>query len=140
MPKGVAHSAEVRAQAEALLLEGHSQADVCRLTGLPRQTVSRLAQHISDELGGVGTLKKQSALDLIVEYLEKGLRAMIVQAEVFGDPDYCRAQSANDLAIAHGILGDKLAGIAPTAKALGLIGAPPDAPETLALEPGADEA
>jgi hypothetical protein len=42
---------------------------------------------------------------------------------VFGDEHYCRAQDADKLAIAHGVLGDKFAGIATTAASLGLIAA-----------------
>ena len=80
--------------------------------------------------------KRESELDLIMDYFHAALRAMRVQAEVFGDPEYCRAQSANDLGIAHGILGDKLAGIAATAQALGLIGAQLPATSDTVLELG----
>ena len=47
---------------------------------------------------------------------------MSFDVEVFADPDYCRMQDADTLAISHGVLGDKLAGIAATAQALGLVG------------------
>src|SRR5262252_1885947 len=76
------------------------------------------------ELQPVATVKRPDLQELIAHYLDVGFRAMITQAEVFGDPAYCRTQSANDLAIAHGVLGDKLAGVAATAQALGLIGVP----------------
>lgn len=69
----------------------------------------------------IATKKEPADADLILTYLRTGLRAMIVQAEVFADPVYCRAQTAADLAIAHGVLGDKLAGVAATAQAMGLL-------------------
>src|ERR1051325_5534781 len=112
MPRGKAPSPGVRASAEALLLAGHSQSEVCGLTGLPKQTVSRLAAKLGDRLGQVGTKKLESDAELIMGYFRGVLRALTVQTEVFSDPDYCRSQRANELAIAHGILGDKLAGIA----------------------------
>jgi hypothetical protein len=59
--------------------------------------------------------------ELIVEYMVVGLEAMIAQARVFGDPEYCRRQDAGALAISHGVLTDKLTGIAATAKTLGVV-------------------
>lgn len=121
MPRGVPHSAEVRAAAESLLLAGHSQAAVCEQTGLPKQTVCDIAGALGDRFGQVRTKKLESDADLIMGYFRAALRAMTAQAELFGDPSYTRSQNVRDLAIAHGIIGDKLAGIASTAQALGLI-------------------
>jgi hypothetical protein len=83
-----------------------------------------------------------------MRYFRTAIRAMIVQAEVFGDEHYCRAQDADKLAIAHGVLGDKFAGIATTAASLGLIaaasgtlelaGPDPDKPDLDAAETPAD--
>jgi hypothetical protein len=122
MPRGKAHPPELRASAEALLLAGHSQTEVCGLTRLPQRTVSHIAAGLGDKLAQVGLKKMESDSDLIMGYFRGVLRALTAQTEVFGDPDYCRAQDADKLAIAHGVLGDKLAGIATTAQALGLIG------------------
>ncbi len=122
MARGKAHPPEVRAWAESLLMSGHSQADVCTTTGLEKTTVSRLAARLGDRLQQVATKKTESDGDLIMGYFRGVLRALTAQTEVFGDPDYCRSQDADKLAIAHGVLGDKLAGIATTAQALGLIG------------------
>jgi hypothetical protein len=126
MPRGKAHPPELRANAEGLLLAGHSQAEVCELTGLPKATVSGIASAIKSDGSGrfelVRTKKLDSDGDLIMGYFRAALRAMISQAEIAGDPTYCRTQNAHDLAIFHGVIGDKLAGIATTAQALGLIG------------------
>lgn len=120
MPRGVAHPPELRAQVVAAVLAGTTVAQAAAQFKLSKQTVSRwAAEH---PVGTVGTEKKSDLQALIARYLDVGFRAMIAQAEVLGDADYCRTQAANDLAISHGVLGDKLAGVAATAQALGLIG------------------
>lgn len=122
MTRGKAHSAGVRATAEALLMAGHSQTEVVKDTGLPKATVSGIAAGLGSKLEQVRTKKLESDADLIMGYFRGVLRALTAQTVVFGDPEYCRSQDADKLAIAHGVLGDKLAGIATTAQALGLIG------------------
>src|SRR5947209_6006818 len=139
MPRGKAHPPQLRAAAEALLLEGRSQSDVRRITGLPKATLSNIASGIGDRLELIRTQKKESYQDLIMGYFSAALRAMISQAEVFGDPEYCRSHDPDKLAIAHGVIGDKLAGIATTAQALGIIGhqaAEPALPQPAAADEG----
>ena len=126
MPRGKAHPPELRASAEALLLAGHSQSEVCEVTRLPKATVSGIAGRLGDRLELVRTKKLATDADLIMGYFRGVLRALTAQTEIFSDPVYCRAQDADKLAIAHGVLGDKLAGIATTAQALGLLGTAPD--------------
>ena len=121
MTRSQPHPAELRAEVVAAVRLGGTVADVAREFGLSKQTVSRWA---IEDGGTRGTQKTEFTVELITEYLNAGLRAMIAQAEVFGDPIYCRSQNASDLAIAHGVLGDKLAGVAATAQALGIIGEP----------------
>ena len=124
MARGKAHPPELRASAEALLLAGKTQAEVVGITGLEKTSVSRIAGRLGDRLQQVATSKNEAYGDLIMGYFRAALHAMISQAEVGGDPEYCRSQNAHDLAIFHGVIGDKLAGIATTAQALGLIGSP----------------
>jgi hypothetical protein len=120
MARGRAHPPRVRKNAEALLLAGHTQAEVCELTGLDSGLISRWAARL--DLQEVAAQKSQSAADLLMDYFRAALRAMKNQAEVLGDPEYCRTHDPHRLAIAHGVIGDKLAGIATTAQALGIIG------------------
>jgi hypothetical protein len=122
MPRGKAHPADVRAAAEGLLLAGKSQSEVCNLTALPKRTVARIAAGLGDQLAQVGIEKKAAVGDLIMGYFRAALRAMTSQAEVAGDPEYIRQHDPDKVAILHGVIGDKLAGIATTAQALGLIG------------------
>src|SRR5437588_6112514 len=125
MPRGKAHPPELRASAEALLLAGHQQWDVCEITKLPQRTVSHIAARLGDRLALVGLKKQESDAELLMNYFRGVLRAMTAQTEVFSDPEWCRSQDADKLGIAHGILGDKLAGIATTAQALGILGPAP---------------
>lgn len=53
------------------------------------------------------SVKKERIGALLVEYLEANLNALIAQAYVTADPNYIVKQSAEDLAILHGVLGDK---------------------------------
>jgi hypothetical protein len=133
MPRGVAHPPELRAQVVAAVTGGLTIAQAARKFGLDHGLVSRWAaagvQLIARE-------KTSSDTDLVMAYFRAGFRALIAQAEVFGDPDYCRSQEADKLAIAHGVLGDKLAGVAATAQALGLIGLLSPTPTRPVLEAG----
>lgn len=116
--RGVAHPPELRAEAVAAVLAGTSIIQAAKQYGLSKQTVSRWVAERPD--GTVGTKKSDDLQSLMLRYLEVGLRALITQAEVLGDPAYCRTQDANQLAIAHGVLVDKLAGVATRAEAMGI--------------------
>jgi len=122
MTRGVPHSPELRAQVIAAVLAGTSIAQAALQFGLSKSLVSEWAS-ADFSVRTVRTEKISPPLEqLIREYLLTGFRAMIAQAEVFSDPAYCRTQDADKLAIAHGVLGDKLAGVAATAQALGIAG------------------
>jgi transposase-like protein len=141
MTRGVPHPPELRAEVIAAVLAGTSIAQAALQFGLSKSLVSEWA---SADLS-VRTVRTEKSVDLellIRRYLDAGFRAMISQAEVFSDPDYCRRQDADKLAIAHGVLGDKLAGVAATAQALGLLGVPleDDADQARLDAPGASAA
>jgi hypothetical protein len=121
MTRGVAHSPELRAQVIQAVASGMLIREAAREFDLDPTLVSRW---VSAGVAGIATRTKESDAELIMGYFRAGFRAMIVQAEVLGDRNYCLAQDADKLAIAHGVLGDKLAGVAATAAALGFIAAP----------------
>ena len=137
------HPAHIRAEAVAAVLAGEPLSDVARRYGLPKGTLGNWMADVDPQgLERLRTLQKRPSLDqLIGDYLVIGFRAMISQAEVFSDPAYCRSQDADKLAIAHGVLGDKLAGVAAAAQALGFLGLPLETrPEQAQLgAPGAPE-
>jgi len=124
MTRGVAHPPELRAEVIAAVLAGTTITQAALQFNLDKGLVSRWVTGLQ----AVATEKISPPLEqLIVEYLLTGFRAMISQAEVMSDPEYCRRQDADKLAIAHGVLGDKLAGVAATAQALGIVGLPDEA-------------
>jgi hypothetical protein len=130
LPRGVAHPPELRAQVVAAVLAGATITEAASAFHIDHSLVSRWVA-----AGAVQPLAQEKGptdAELIMQYFRTAIRAMIVQAEVFGDDDYCRSQDADKLAIAHGVLGDKFAGVAATAEALGLIG--PLVPSLPALE------
>jgi hypothetical protein len=131
MTRGVAHPPELRTDVVNAVLAGMPIREAARQFGLDPTLVSRW---VAAGVAGIATQKNESDAELIMRYFRTAIRAMITQAEVFGDEHYCRAQDADKLAIAHGVLGDKFAGIATTAASLGLIAA---ASGTLEL-PGPD--
>lgn len=55
----------------------------------------------------VATQKRERIVALALEYLEASFNAQIAQAYVTSNPNYINRQPANDLAILHGVLGDK---------------------------------
>lgn len=126
MTRGVAHPPELRAEVVAAVLAGMSIVQAAAQFNLDKGLVSRWVSAAG--LQPVATEKRPDLQQLILDYLALGFRAMIAQTEVFADPDYCRRQDADKLAIAHGVLGDKLAGVAATAQALGFFAAGPEDP------------
>src|SRR5262252_9041010 len=122
MTRGVPHPDELRAQVVAAVLAGSSIGQAARDFGLDKGLVSRWVAGLQP----LATQKRhETDTELIMAYCRAALRTLIAQTDVFGDEQYCRAQEADKLAIAHGVLADKLVGVAATAQALGLIG-PPD--------------
>ena len=136
--RGKPHPPDVRAMVEARLLAGWSQARICEDMGLPNQTVSDIATHSTIDLGMVRDQRRVDYGQLVLAYFEAVLHSMTSQAVMFGEPDYFRSQSANDNAIAHGVMGDKLAGIAHTAEALGLLGSQTTGDYSQLPEPDSD--
>jgi transposase-like protein len=118
--RGVAHPQDLRAEVVAAVMAGTTIAQAARQYGLSKSLVSEWMKASGNSVRTIRTEKEFE--ELLMLYLERGMRAMIVQAEVYADPEYCRTQGAHELAIAHGVLGDKLVGFAAAAQALGLIG------------------
>lgn len=103
MPRGKAHSDEVRAQVMGALLAGQSMSAVAEAFNLPIQTVSRWAHS-----EGLGTVENKKDIgDLIRVYLNENLETLRAQAEFARDPEWLRGQPASEFAVLHGVLADK---------------------------------
>jgi len=55
----------------------------------------------------LASLKKEHIGALVATYLEANLQALTAQAYVTSDPEYIKQQSAESLAILHGVMADK---------------------------------
>lgn len=51
--------------------------------------------------------KEYDYIALVSEYLAENLRSLIAQVRLFGDLEWLRGQSAEDLGVLHGIQTDK---------------------------------
>lgn len=108
MPRGKAHSEQVRAAVMAALLAGQSVSEVAADYKIDRSLVSRWKQQIpADRMHQVALKKQHDFGELLSEYLATLLTTLKVQAEVAGDPDYIRKQPAAELATLHGVMADK---------------------------------
>lgn len=71
--------------------------------GIPAGTLRSWASRLDP----VATLKKERLGVLATTYLETNLQALIAQAYVASDPKYIERQSAESLAVLHGVMADK---------------------------------
>ncbi len=97
------HSPEVRAAVIAALLEGQSIHQVAREYKIPRTTVRRWNQ----EGGPSNGPQKKEIGELILDYLRANLETLYVQAQHFRDKNWLGRQSAENLAVLHGVMTDK---------------------------------
>ena len=100
------HSNRFVAQALAMMMLGASVQEISDKLAIPKQTISEWRAYLPAELGQVRT-KKEDVEDLLGQYLEKSLRAILAQLDVIGDPDWIRTQTAGELATLHGVVFDK---------------------------------
>lgn len=72
---------------------------------IPRSTLATWQQKY--EIVQNSTLKKGRIGALAASYLEANLQALTAQAYVASQPDYINRQSAENLAVLHGVMADK---------------------------------
>lgn len=104
------YSDETKAAAMAALLQGQSVSAVAAEYDVPKGTVSgwkRQAQRRAPGVAAAATQKKERVGELLVEYLEANLAALRAQAEMFADREWLRRQSAEGVAVLHGVMTDK---------------------------------
>lgn len=98
----------IKAQALAALLAGQSFSQVASAFGVPIGTLKSWKQR---DMGGVrspdASAKRERIGVLLLDYLEEGITTLRVQARVFRDETWLKAQSASEAAVLHGVLADK---------------------------------
>lgn len=107
------YSAEIKAQVMAALLTGQSINKVADAYKIPKSTIANWSADANKNIQGtIPNPKKERIGELIIEYLEKSLGALVAQVEVFAEKDWIRKQEASDLAVLHGVGVDKVFKIA----------------------------
>lgn len=108
------YSPETKAAALASLLEGQAVSRVATDLDVPVGTVkawSAAARYLASgpetAVVSVATQKKQEIGGLLLEYLHTNLETLRHQSVVFRDPRWLASQSAEGLAVLHGVLADK---------------------------------
>ena len=104
------YSEQVKAQALAALLAGQAAAHVSSLFGIPVGTLHswRSRQKHGESLASLASEKRERVGLLLLDYLVTTLETLKVQQGVFADPDWLRKQTADDVAILHGVSVDKV--------------------------------
>lgn len=106
---GKEYSPEVKAAVMAALMTGQSVSSIAKEYSIPKGTVSGWKE-VTETLGGsegVATQKRELIGDLLFDYLVANLKSLKIQAEHFGDKKWLERQSADALAVLHGVTVDK---------------------------------
>lgn len=105
---------QTRGAVLAALLAGQSVSSIAAEYKIPRSTIYGWRDK-SDEIAAVATTATEKSGELvanigasILEYMQTSLRSLIIQATHFGDVDWLRKQSAENLAVLHGVQTDKV--------------------------------
>lgn len=103
------HDDATKAAVLAALLTGQSVAEVAKAYDVNPATVRswKSRQQNGASVAIVATQKKEEIGDLLFDYLQTMLRSLKVQAEHFGDKNWLSRQSADALAVLHGVSVDK---------------------------------
>lgn len=101
------YSDELKAQVMAALLAGQSLNKVAGEYKLPKSTVQGWRKQ-ADAIRSTGGATSESIDAKLLEYLGKSITALCIQAEHFGDKGWLTKQSAEQLAVLHGVQTDKI--------------------------------
>lgn len=109
MAERATHDDVTKAAVMAALLAGQSVAEIAKEYSINPATVRswKSRQQNGESVAIVATEKKEQIGDLLFDYLLTILRTLKVQAEHFGDKAWLSRQSADALAVLHGVTVDK---------------------------------
>jgi transposase-like protein len=98
-----------KAAVMASLLAGQSIAEVADEYHINPSTIKswKSRQLNGESVATVATEKKEQIGDLLFDYLLVVLKSLKIQAEHFGDKNWLNRQSADALAVLHGVSVDK---------------------------------
>ena len=104
------YSPEVKAACVADLRAGEAPAAVAERHNVAPATVRGWKSRLVSEqrVQTAADKERQEEVDrLVVDYLREGLNTLREQAKMFADPEWLKRQSAESIAILHGVLADK---------------------------------
>lgn len=103
------HSNEVKAAAVAAVLAGESVSSVAKQFGVSRAAIVewRDKTGITGEVTPVAQQKKHDLGMQVYGLLEDSIAHLRFQLRVTADEEWIKRQTANDLAIYHGVIADK---------------------------------
>ncbi|HEY7061746.1 MAG TPA: hypothetical protein VII06_09715 [Chloroflexota bacterium] len=101
------YSQETKAAVLAAVLSGTPVLQAARQYGVTRAAARNWLRDLNPP--EVVTPERSRDLgELLARYLTTSLRTLEAQARAVADPEYVKGQSAENLAILHGVLADKL--------------------------------
>jgi transposase-like protein len=98
MPRGVAHSPELRAAVVAAVLAGTSVAAAARQYGLSKQTVSRWVNASDETVGTEQRAREQDLGELILGLINEHITTLRAELQATARPGWLEKQSAAELA------------------------------------------
>jgi transposase-like protein len=98
MPRGVAHSAELRAEVVAAVLAGTSVAVAARRYGLSKQTVSRWANESHGTVGTESRAPEPELGELILGLITEHIATLRAELQATARAEWLEKQSAADVA------------------------------------------
>lgn len=102
------YSDQLKAQCIAALLAGQTPSEVSRAFGVPIGTLkSWKFRQRNESVATVATEKRERIGDLLLDYLTVTLETLTAQQRVFADEAWLKTQSAEELAVLHGVSVDK---------------------------------
>jgi transposase-like protein len=108
MAQGKETSETVKAAVMAALLAGQGVNEVARAFQVPKATVSRIKKQIpAEKLEQLETQKTEDYAALLDCYIKETLTTLATQAQHFRDKQWLNRQSAENLAVLHGVTCDK---------------------------------
>lgn len=109
MAKRAAIDDATKAAVMAALLAGQSVAEIATEYNINPATVRswKSRQQNGESVAIVATQKKEEIGDLLFDYLQTTLQSLRIQAEHFGDKTWLSRQTADALAVLHGVTVDK---------------------------------
>lgn len=114
------HSVETRAAAVAAVLAGESLASVSRRTGIARSTLVKWRSSVLGDTPVISQQKKEAIGEQLYALLEDSITYLRFEVRATQDEAWIRSQSADALAIYHGVVFDKAVRLAAALR-------PPDA-------------